>query len=373
MSVNKMLNVGIVGIVRRGGSFKKAFGSIDEARIHAVCDINEEGLDEAMKESGASEKYTDFDEMLEKSDIDIVVIGTPMQLHVEQSIKALEKDIHVLSEVAAGISVQECRRLAEAVKKSRGLYMMAENYIYMKPNMIITGLVKRGLFGEVYYAEGEYIHELKALNEQTPWRRKWHTGVNGITYPTHSLGPILTWMPGDRVKSICCAGSGHHYIDPRGDRYEQEDTTVMLCKTEKGRLIKIRLDMISDRPHSCTNYSLQGTRGCYESARSHGTGDRHKIWLDSLGLEKDTWMYLDDLDPGLLPPQWQDEEKIKALGAHGGGDYLEITDFVDSIIKGTPVPIDIHRALDMTLPGLISQESIAEGGKWMEVPDSRLW
>ncbi len=373
MALNEKMNVGIVGVVRRGGSFKRAFGNIPEARIHAVCDINEEGLTEAMEESGASEKYTLYDEMLEKSDIDIAVIGTPMQFHVDQAVKALEKNIHVLSEVTAGVSIEECRRLTAAVKSSKATYMMAENYIYMKPNMIVRELVDRGLFGEVYYAEGEYIHELKELNEKTPWRRKWHTGVNGITYPTHSLGPVLTWMSDDRVKKICCAGSGRRYKDPRGDYYEQEASTVMLCKTEKDRLIKIRLDMLSDRPHACTNYSLQGTRGCYESARSKGTGDRNKIWLDSLGLEKDTWMYLEDLDPELLPTEWQDEEKIKSLGGHGGGDYLEIVDFIESIIQGKPAPVDIHRALDMTLPGLISQESITRGGEWMEVPNSRDW
>jgi hypothetical protein len=38
-----------------------------------------------------------------------------------------------------------------------------------------------------------------------------------------------------------------------------------------------------------------------------------------------------------------------------------------------PNTLGIHEAMDMTLPGLISQQSIAEGGKWLEVPDSRDW
>jgi len=59
------------------------------------------------------------------------------------------------------------------------------------------------------------------------WRRKWQTGINGVTYGTHSLGPILQWMPGDRVVSVCCAGSGHHYRDPRGAEYEMEDSVTV--------------------------------------------------------------------------------------------------------------------------------------------------
>ena len=129
-------------------------------------------------------------------------------------------------------------------------------------------MVRQGLFGTPYYAEGEYLHELKELNEITKWRRKWQTGINGITYGTHSLGPILQWMPGDRVARVCCAGRGHHYSDPRGDIYENEDSCVMLCKMRSGGLVKIRVDMLSDRPHAMTNYQLQGTDGCYESSRA---------------------------------------------------------------------------------------------------------
>ena len=35
---------------------------------------------------------------------------------------------------------------------------MAENYVYREPNMLVRSLVEDGLFGEVYYAEGEYLH-----------------------------------------------------------------------------------------------------------------------------------------------------------------------------------------------------------------------
>lgn len=65
----------------------------------------------------------------------------------------------------------------------------------------------------------------------------------------------------------------------------------MLCKTAKDALIKIRVDMLSDRPHAMTNYQLQGTDGCYESSRG-GPGDRDKIWLRSLS-ENMTWTDLD--------------------------------------------------------------------------------
>jgi predicted dehydrogenase len=336
-----------------------------------VCDIREEELAAAAERLGAAETYADYGEMLARSELDAVVIGTPMQYHAPQAIAALDQDIHVLSEVTATVSIEECRALVAAAARSRATYMMAENYTYIKSNVLVKELARQGLFGEVYYAEGEYLHELKELNEVTRWRRRWQTGIDGITYGTHSLGPILQWMPSDRVVRVCCEGSGHHYVDPRGDHYENQDSCVMLAKTARGALIKVRVDMLSERPHAMTNYALQGTKGCYESARSHG--QRHRIWLADLCEDKNTWTDLADLEEAYLPEMWRNPPEAALRAGHGGGDYFEVLDFVRSVVDGVPCPIGIHEAMDMSLPGLVSQASIADGGRWLEVPDSRLW
>jgi len=120
-----------------------------------------------------------------------------------------------------------------------------------------------------------------------------------------------------------------------------------------------------------TNYSLQGTRGCYESARS--PQEWHKIWLADLCEDKNVWMDLGQLEEEYMPEMWREPPEEALLAGHAGSDYFVVLDFVHSIIEGTPSPIGIHKAMDMTLPGLISQASIAAGGAWMEVPDSRTW
>ena len=371
MAVLGKLNIGVMGAAGRGASFRAPFDAHPKTRIHAVCDLRQDALEETARKLGASETYTDYAEMLERSEIDAVVIGTPMHFHAAQAILALEQNIHVLCEVTAGVTIQECQALVKAAKRSSAVYMMAENYTYTRPNVLVKELARRGLFGDVYYAEGEYLHELKDLNEVTRWRRRWQTGIDGVTYGTHSLGPILQWMAGDRIARVCCEGSGHHYRDPRGDLYENQDSTVMLAKTERGALIKIRVDMISERPHAMTNYTLQGTKGCYESARSpQETG---RVWLADLCQAKDTWLDLAQLEEAYLPGMWRDPPPEALQAGHGGGDYFEVLDFVRSIVDGTACPIGIHEAMDMTLPGLVSQASVATGGTWMPVPDSRAW
>ena len=371
MSTLTKLHLGIVGACGRGAGFKSACDACGQVVIEAVCDTNAQALPAARERLGAHEAYTDYGEMLDKATLDAVIIGTPMHFHVPQAVAALNHHLSVISEVTAAVSLDECRQLVAAQKASRGIYMMAENYTYMRPNVIVREMVRRGLFGTPYYGEGEYLHELKGLNEITKWRRKWQTGVNGITYGTHSLGPILQWMPGDRVVAVSGAGSGHHYRDPRGAEYENEDSCVMLCKMASGGLVKIRVDMLSDRPHAMTNYQLQGTDGAYESARAHG--EKNRIWLRSRAKDANTWLDLAEFQDEFLPDFWKENmERGKAAG-HGGGDFFEILDFVNAIERKRPNPIGIHEAMDMSLPGLVSQQSIQQGSAWLPVPDSRTW
>ena len=85
MSALSQLNIGIVGACGRGKSFKAACDALEVVRIHAVCDVNVDELDAAKERLGADEAYTDYDTMLQKSELDAVIIGTPMQFHVPQS------------------------------------------------------------------------------------------------------------------------------------------------------------------------------------------------------------------------------------------------------------------------------------------------
>ena len=370
MGARTRINLAIVGVAGRGGSYRATVEALEVLHLRALCDINLEGLNRAAGELGIDDTYTDYERMLDEARPDAVILGTPMPLHVPQAIAALERGIHVLSEVPAGVSIEECRDLVRAASGSRAVYMMGENYTYAKPIQVVREMVRRGEFGELYYAEGEYLHELKGLNEITRWRRRWQTGINGITYGTHSLGPILQWFEGDRVTEVLCAGSGHHYRDPRGDAYENEDTCVMLCRLRSGGLIKIRVDMLSDRPHAMNNHQLQGTDACYESARARG--EPHRIWLRSRNPGRDRWLDLAEIWDDFLPERWVRFEKEASAAGHGGGDFLELVDFVDAILERRPCPIGIHEAMDMTLPGLCSQESIRTG-QWVPVPDSRSW
>jgi hypothetical protein len=86
--------------------------------------------------------------------------------------------------------------LVDAAKSSGKTYMLSENYCYMRDAVLVREMARKGLFGELYFGEGEYLHDVKYLHHNSDgsptWRYFWQVGTNGSTYPTHSLGPVCS-------------------------------------------------------------------------------------------------------------------------------------------------------------------------------------
>jgi predicted dehydrogenase len=294
-----------------------------------------------------------------------LVIASPQQYHAPQADYALRAGVHVLSEVPAAVSMEQANLLLAAARESKASYMLAENYCYHRLNLIVGAMAKAGVFGQLYFGEAEYVHEMKSwhTHPQTgvqSWRRFWQVGKNGITYPTHSLGPLLEWMD-DRITAISCVGTGR-WTKPE---YEMEDTVTLSARTRKGGLIRMRLDLTSNRPEVWNYYSIQGTEGAYESGKLFG--DKPRIYIEGKSKAQ-TWDEVEQYADAYLPRRYSappDE------AGHGGSDAWPLLDFVQSIEDGTAPKFDIYKALDMTLPGIVSEQSIFQNGDWVAVPDPR--
>ncbi len=357
------LKIGVAG-APRGASFLAGMHAYeDRAEIAAVYEPDPRTRDEFATKTGvpALERYED---LLER--VDAVIVASPQHHHVPQAVSALDRGVHVLSEVPAAVSLEQGHQLLAAVRSSDAVYMLAENYCYSRPNLIVGAMAKAGLFGELYFGQGEYLHEMKGWHtnsaREPTWRYFWQVGRSGHSYPTHSLGPLLQWFD-DRVVAVSCVGSGRH-TDPE---HEIDDTIVLLARTSRQALLSVRLDLLSNRPHLMDYYSLQGTAGAYEAPRAEGQEPRAYL-LDKSPSER--WQPLDAYADDFLPERYRE---VAEGAGHWGADSFPVRDFIDAVHDGTTPPIDIYAALDMTLPGIVSEASFYEGGAWKAVPNPRLW
>jgi predicted dehydrogenase len=272
MSNQPRIRFAVIG-AGRGKSFIKATqnpGSTVD--LTAVCDRNPSAL-APWKDSSEVRLYSDFDQVLNDPNIDAVCLATPVHLHARQAIAALNAGKHVLSEVTAAYTLEECRDLVAAVERTGHTYMMAENYCFTEPVLQIQNMVEQGVFGDLTYASGSYIHDCRNLlftaDDELTWRgelRRDFGPANG--YPTHSLGPVARWLGINRTDVLKTTAAwqsrsqaitsyakrnqpGH--LDYHNPEFWAHSDTVSTCiRTEKEVLIDIRVDSVSPRPHHMT-------------------------------------------------------------------------------------------------------------------------
>ena len=361
------IRFGVIGL-RRGQSFVRLCQATQGAEVTALYDIDEGKVVTAAAAIGVR-PFTNLDDFLDAG-IDAVVIASPLPYHAQQAIAALVAGKHVLSEVTACHTLDDARALTAATRASSAIYMMAENYRYLDEVELLKRINDAGRFGELYFGEGEYLHDCKDLwyteDGELTWRGKGWLGV----YCTHSLGPLL-YITGDRVASVSALAVPGGKFDPAVDNPTMH---LMQMVTDGGVTLRVRIDHVSPRPHQMAYYALQGTRGSFESWR--GLGDSSKIWLEDAHEPSRTsgdgaqWRALAGFDREYIPERL-DAPPEATVGGHGTSEYWLLKDFLAAVHGERASPIDVYRALDYTLPGILAIESAQSGGAPVTVPEPR--
>lgn len=256
--------------------------------------------------------------------------------------------------------------------------MMCENYCYRPDAVLARKLVQEGFFGDLYFAESEYIEDIKSWliypDGRTSWRQTWQVGKRGAFYPTHCLGPIMKCFGDDHIDEVCCFGAGPHTVP----QFRQEDTTTTIIRTKKGRLIQLRIDVMSNRPNQNFYFVLQGTKGAIESPRGPlGQQDMYKAYTCdgsikvSRGIKwQDFWSY-----SHLLPENYRNmppaAQKLAANGDYNscGGDYYVVQDFVRAVRGEIASPVNVYEACEWSAVALLSEISVENNGRPVKMPN----
>lgn len=356
---NKRIRLGIWGL-GRGMSFFKTCEALN-IDVVAGCDFNEH-MRIRFKDAQPNAFVTaDADEFL-KQDFDAVLLATFCPAHADDAIRALKAGKHVLSEVTSFHTMDEGVRLVEAVEKAGKVYNLAENYPFSPANMYLARKWKEGLFGELMYAEYEYVHECRSLSYtyidgvpvQPGWTvHSWRSWQNYHYYCTHSLGPmmVITGERPVRVQSLPCTPRLAGYLQQKG---KGGFATPSLIRMSNGGLVRNLMGATTNDSHV---QRVWGTRGAAEQ----GTGGGLKLRLGAGGGA----------------PKFEVKPTEDALGelaaktGHGGGDFWVLYYFARQILFGEKAPFDIYSAADVTIPGILAYRSACEDGKPYDVPDFR--
>jgi predicted dehydrogenase len=387
----KPVRMGVIGVGSRGSGLLQL--ALDQGvDVPALCDIKSVHLDRAValvakarggqKPEGYGRDDHDYRRMLQRDDLDAVLLATPMQWHAAMAADAMNAGKAVLSEVAAAMTIEECWSLVRTAEKTGRLYMLAENCCYWPHITTVGNMVRAGVFGEPTYAECGYVHDCRSLlfegdDGKLTWRGEMARDFAGNVYPTHSLGPAAQWLGinrGDRIESLVAMSTGQKairdYVEkrfPEGHaarkiEFKAADSTTVLLRTARGVMIDLRFDIYSTRPHPRTTYHhVQGTAGAYES-RVDG------VWMRGKS-QGELWEPLDKYAAQYEHELWKQDRQKAASSGHDGADYFVIREFLRCLRTRAAAPIDVYDAATWGAVIPLSAKSIAAGSSAVEVPD----
>jgi hypothetical protein len=379
--------IALVGVGGRGTSLlKNLLGA--EGKIVAIGDIAPEHAARAQKlvaDAGqpSPEVFTrgekDYERLVLREDIDLVIIATPWRWHAPIALAAMEHGKHACMEVPGVLTIEDCWRIVHTSEKTRRHCSMLENCCYGYNETLVLRLAQAGKFGELLWGEGAYLHDLREIlfsdEGEGLWRRAEHTVANGNLYPPHGLGPVANYMDinrGDTFSHIVSMSTIERGLSdyrkdhvPAGspkwkERYKEGDFNISLIKTRMGRTITVKHDTSNPTVYSRVN-TIAGTKGIFQDYPP-------RIYFDGQkGGEE--WSNLDGFKD-YAHPLWKSMGDLaKKLGGHGGMDFIMLFRLLERFRNGQVPDIDVYDTALWSSVVPLSIASVAQGSAPQHFPE----
>lgn len=391
-----MISIGMVGAGQFAPQFAKLFKihpDVDRVFVTDVVEGRAEDLVAAQHLDGTLE---DFDAVL-ASDVDAVAIFTQRWTHGPLVVRALRAGKHVYSAVPMAVTEDEIAAIIEAVRETGLTYMMGETSHYNPATVFARKQVAEGAFGRVFYAEGDYVHDMDLgfyaayqYSGGEQWKRT--ASYPPMLYPTHSVGGVLGAIPGHAV-SVSCIGvkddRDDGVFDKEVSQFDNDfSNATALFELDNGGVVRInemrRVGYPSHLRESRFRYF--GTEASFEQLATVSVWqDKEAVHDVSDQIDTRPTMELDDprladVDPalrdafvsGYAPVHDVDRLPAEFDGVptgHEGSHHFLVDDFVRAVVDGTLPPVNAWVAARYTLPGIVAHRSALQGGVRLPVPD----
>jgi predicted dehydrogenase len=191
-----MIKVAIVGLGKMGLSHHAIVNMHPDVDLAGVCDSSGYVLSVLGKYTGV-QTYDDFDAMLDKVELDAIVIATPSSSHARMVRKALERDLHVFCEKPFTLSVSDAEAL-EALGRERNLVtQVGYHNRFVGAFREVKSVLDQGAIGDVTHILGEAYGPVVLKAKGGTWRSQASEGGGCLyDYAAHVID-LVTWYVGE--------------------------------------------------------------------------------------------------------------------------------------------------------------------------------
>lgn len=224
---DKVFGVGIIGCGSIAQVHLQNLATMPNIQIRALCDVLPERAQAAAKVYGGA-VYSDYHELLARSDIDVVHLCTPHDCHAPMALDALRAGKVVLTEKPMASEVAHAQQM---IREADGRLGVIFQNRWNKASIMAKNIVESGEMGELCALRGMVCWHRTPQYYQAPWRGSWQHEGGGtlINQAIHTLD-LMLWLGGD-PESVRGAVS----TDLLQDCIEVEDSAHFTVRMTNGR------------------------------------------------------------------------------------------------------------------------------------------
>ena len=389
-NANDNINIALIGAGGMGVQDTLTALNVPKTKLVAICDLYDGRLEDAKRKWGKDLFSTrSYKEILNRKDVDAVIIGTPDHWHKQISIDAMKAGKHVYCEKPMVHSVSEGPAVIQAQKETGIIFQMGSQGVSSLGNEKAKQLLKEGAIGELNYAEGFWARhspigawQYPIPADASPKNVDWETYISNTTKRPFDPMRFFRWrnyldygtgMAGDLFVHLF--SSLHFITDSVGPNkiYSSGGLRYWKDGREVPDVLLGTFDYPQSKEHPPFNLSLRcnfvdGTSGTTYLKLVGSEGSMDVTW-DSVTLkrnkssESDDPFYIEQMRKAgkvvtgrkrILPPQ---EYTFEAEKGYLGGPHDHFVNFFNSIRTGAKVTEDAVFGYRATAPALLCNDS----------------
>ncbi|MBB6005527.1 MULTISPECIES: Gfo/Idh/MocA family protein [Arcicella] len=366
------LNIAIVGL-GFGAEFIPIYQRHPNTNMYAICQRTEEKLNAIGDAFGIEKRYTSFEDLLADPAVDVVHINSPIHNHAEQSLKALNAGKHVACTVPMATSVEECKAIVEATRRTGKKYMMMETVVYSREFLYVKELYEKGELGKVQFLKASHQQDMDG------WPGYW-PGLPPMHYATHCVGPVAGLLK-LQAEYVSCFGSGtireelhQHYNSP----FAIESAHIKFKDSDLSALVYRSLFDVARQYRE--SFEVYGSKKSFEwSLIEHEehvvhTAKKPEPEIPEKVTVPDYAHYLPEEIQVFTTGGVYDTDENQHLSflqgsGHGGSHPHLVHEFVSAIVEDRDPFPNAEQSANWTSVGILSHESALKGGEIIYIPD----
>ncbi|HEX2035895.1 MAG TPA: Gfo/Idh/MocA family oxidoreductase [Chloroflexota bacterium] len=272
----KDIGLGVIGIGM--GLSLAAINQEADSRleVRALCATRRERLEAAARRWGIGFVTTDYRELIDRPDVQVVGVFSPDHLHAAHARAALEAGKHVICTKPMVTRVEDAAELVRLVDRTGLAFLVGQTMRFEPQFATAKRMLDDGELGTVAWAEAHYVHDLRHVLPHTPWRLSAPQDLmfGGVSHPVD----LLRWLFGD-VRTVHALGAKGQVMPD----YPLLDNFLLNLQFEQGTIARVLGAYgVVHPPMPMMGLGLYGHRGSLQADFTDRLGGQVRYVLDKV-------------------------------------------------------------------------------------------